>query len=53
VTEEEARTGVVISHQSCTDPIVMLTHFGPGNFDRVLSAGKESAPMHRGGPVAN
>jgi hypothetical protein len=53
VTEEEARTGVVISHQSCTDPIVMLTHFGPGNFDLVLSAGKESAPMHRGGPVAN
>ncbi|PTX96249.1 hypothetical protein DB345_10705 [Spartobacteria bacterium LR76] len=33
VTEEAARSGVVISNPSSTDPLVMLKHFGPGNPD--------------------
>ncbi len=37
VTEEAARSGVVISNPSSTDPLVMLKHFGPGNPDLVIA----------------
>lgn len=33
ITEETARNGVKIINHSLTEPIVMLKHFGPGNFD--------------------
>lgn len=37
VTEEAARSGVVISNPSSADPLVMLKHFGPGNPDLVIA----------------
>jgi len=37
VTEQAARSGVVISNPSLTDPLVMLKHFGPGNPDLVIA----------------
>ncbi|MBN8711818.1 MAG: hypothetical protein BGO12_03330 [Verrucomicrobia bacterium 61-8] len=37
VTEAAARSGVVISNPSLTDPLVMLKHFGPGNPDLVIA----------------
>lgn len=37
VTEEAARSGVMISNPSLTDPLVMLKHFGPGNPDLVIA----------------
>ncbi len=36
VSEEAAKSGVVIKNQSSTDPIVMLKHFGPENPDLVV-----------------
>jgi hypothetical protein len=36
VSEEAAKSGVVITNQSATDPIVMLKHFGPDNPDLVV-----------------
>lgn len=36
VTEKTAMEGVKIVNASSTDPIVMLKHFGPGNFDLML-----------------
>jgi hypothetical protein len=36
ITEQAAKAGVVISNPSCSDPIVMLKHFGPGNPDLVM-----------------
>jgi hypothetical protein len=39
VTEKAARSGVMITNPSRTDPIVMLKHFGPGNPDLPAGSG--------------
>ena len=33
VSEEAAKEGVVIENHSKYEPLVMLKHFGPSNFD--------------------
>ena len=33
VSESAARSGIEIANKSCSDPLVMLKHFGPGNPD--------------------
>jgi len=40
VSESAARSGVVISNPSTTDPIVMLKHFGPDNPDLAAFNGR-------------